>query len=139
MAARAPKKLASLTSPVKKKRVRSEEGQRAKRESDKRRSKTRITIGAAITKWQQVKKRYGIKTDPKMAFILLDRWVRQHRGQGCGADQRYPPPRSASPPNPARKTRRLTNVFYDSSYLRTKSESRPERPSLGRTSSTETR
>lgn len=75
MAAEAPKKSFNAISPVKKKRVRSEEGQRAKRESDKRRSKTRITIGAAITKWQQVKKQCGIKTDPKMAFILLDRWV----------------------------------------------------------------
>ncbi|XP_040891847.1 uncharacterized protein LOC121180472 isoform X4 [Toxotes jaculatrix] len=96
MAAEAPKKSVNTDSPVKKKRIRSEEGQRAKRESDKRRSKTRITIGAAITKWQQVKKQYGIKTDSKMAFILLD------------------------------------------SYLRTKSESRPERPSLERSSSTET-
>ncbi|XP_018520402.1 uncharacterized protein LOC108875766 isoform X2 [Lates calcarifer] len=93
MAPEAPK---TSDSPFGKKRIRSEEGQRAKRESDRRRSKTRITIGAAITKWQQVKKQYGIKTDPKMAFILLD------------------------------------------SYLRTKSESRPERPSLEKSSSTET-
>ncbi|XP_044047150.1 uncharacterized protein LOC122873898 isoform X3 [Siniperca chuatsi] len=94
MAPKAPQK--SVDSFVKTKRVRSEEGQRAKRESDKRRSKTRITIGAAISKWQQVKKQCSIKTDSKMAFILLD------------------------------------------SYLRTKAESRPERPTLERSSSTET-
>lgn len=73
MAPRSPQKSVSANSSVKKRRVRSEEGQQAKRESDKRRSKTRITIGAAITKWQQVKKQCGIKTDSKMAFILLDR------------------------------------------------------------------
>ncbi|XP_076585083.1 uncharacterized protein LOC143319765 isoform X2 [Chaetodon auriga] len=75
MAPGAPQK--SVTAHfVKKKRVRSEEGQRAKRESDKRRSKSRITIGAAITKWRQVKKQCGVKTDSKMAFILLDSYLR---------------------------------------------------------------
>ncbi|XP_041789787.1 uncharacterized protein LOC121604356 isoform X1 [Chelmon rostratus] len=75
MAPGAPQKSVTADS-LKKKRVRSVEGQRAKRESDKRRSKTRITIGAAITKWRQVKKQCGIKTDSKMAFILLDSYLR---------------------------------------------------------------
>ncbi|XP_071361364.1 uncharacterized protein [Trachinotus anak] len=130
MAPGAPKKSVNADSPVKKRRVRSEEGRRAKKESDRRRSKTRITIGAAITKWQQVKRRYGVKSDPKMALIPLDSCV-----SGAALHRRSDVNVAGASPLRRRSHVETCDV---SPYLRTRSGSRPEPPRPDRCSSAET-
>uniref|UniRef100_A0A8C2BLG3 Uncharacterized protein n=1 Tax=Cyprinus carpio TaxID=7962 RepID=A0A8C2BLG3_CYPCA len=43
----------------------------AKRESDRRRAKSRVNIGAAFDSWRELRSALGIKTDPELAFFLL--------------------------------------------------------------------
>ncbi|XDV27007.1 hypothetical protein PO909_030607 [Leuciscus waleckii] len=45
----------------------------AKIESDRRRAKTRVNIGAAFDSWRELRSALGIKTDPEQAFFLLQR------------------------------------------------------------------
>ena len=60
------------TQKKKKKKV-SAEARQAKRQSDRLRTKTRINIGRAFELWRDLRFVLGIKTDPELAFILLDR------------------------------------------------------------------
>lgn len=43
-----------------------------KRECDRIRNKTRINIGRAFEQWRQLRELKGFKSDPELAFFLLD-------------------------------------------------------------------
>ncbi|XP_057178347.1 uncharacterized protein LOC130546864 [Triplophysa rosa] len=60
-------------SPGGKKRTRTPEGTRAERERDTCHAKTRIDIGGAFPLWRKVGEQMGFKSDPEMAFFLLQR------------------------------------------------------------------
>ncbi|XP_077397618.1 uncharacterized protein LOC144033417 isoform X3 [Festucalex cinctus] len=47
---------------------------RSKLESERRRQKTRINIGAAFEKWRTLRSALGMKNDPQLALLLLERY-----------------------------------------------------------------
>ncbi|XP_078146342.1 uncharacterized protein LOC139921417 [Centroberyx gerrardi] len=56
-----------------KKRInRSEEGKRAKKESDRIRAKSRVNIGGALPRWKALKDEKGLRRDADVAQFLLD-------------------------------------------------------------------
>ncbi|XP_028971462.2 zinc finger protein 316 [Esox lucius] len=60
----------------KKIRFRSEESKSAKREADRRRSKTRVNIGAAAYPgWMKLKEQNGLNCDIDVAILLLDKYA----------------------------------------------------------------
>lgn len=61
------------TSVVEAKAPRNEQSLLAKRESDRVRGKTRINIGRAFERWREFRDLKGFRTDPELAFFLLDR------------------------------------------------------------------
>ncbi|XP_051543165.1 uncharacterized protein si:ch211-40k21.5 isoform X4 [Myxocyprinus asiaticus] len=73
------KRPASSTTPTttqtqsKTKKHLSTESRMAKRERDRDRAKTRVNIGRAFDSWRDLRSVLGIKTDPELAFFLLDR------------------------------------------------------------------
>ena len=50
----------------------SAEARQAKRQSDRLRTKTRINIGRAFELWRDLRFVLGIKTDPELAFFLIN-------------------------------------------------------------------
>ncbi|KAK7118687.1 hypothetical protein R3I94_022248 [Phoxinus phoxinus] len=68
-----------------------------KRESDKIRNKTRINIGRAFERWRQLRELKGFKSDPELAFFLLDT-VDRVCGEHLSQDQFSAPPRKRGRP-----------------------------------------
>ncbi|KAJ8377156.1 hypothetical protein SKAU_G00077360 [Synaphobranchus kaupii] len=60
------------SSPPKAKKMLSTEARLAKQRSDRNRAKTRVNIGRAFQKWRDLRVLLGMKTDPELAFFLLD-------------------------------------------------------------------
>ncbi|KAK7913199.1 hypothetical protein WMY93_013410 [Mugilogobius chulae] len=59
---------------VKKRRILSSATKRAKNESDRRRSRTRVNLAAAFEKWRALRTALGIKRDPQLALFLIRRY-----------------------------------------------------------------
>ena len=50
----------------------SDEEEKRKREADRARDRTRVTIGTAFTRWRELKDTFGYKFDSQLAIFLLD-------------------------------------------------------------------
>lgn len=66
-----PRKVPGVDAPVKKEIRRSAEGLKSKKESDRRRGQTRITIGVAFPRWRALKKEKRLRADTDVALLLL--------------------------------------------------------------------
>ncbi|XDV20591.1 hypothetical protein PO909_025901 [Leuciscus waleckii] len=62
--------LASVENPPKRKRSRSTE---ASRLWDKRRNKTRISIGVVFSRWRELRDKLGLDRDSALTYVLIDR------------------------------------------------------------------
>ncbi|XP_023268472.1 uncharacterized protein LOC111659697 isoform X1 [Seriola lalandi dorsalis] len=51
----------------------SDEVRKAKRECDRNRSKTRVNLGQAFTRWRELRSSRGLKRDIQLALFLLDK------------------------------------------------------------------
>ena len=58
--------------PKKQKKTMSDEAKKRKREADRARDRTRVTIGTAFTRWRELKDTFGYKFDSQLAIFLLD-------------------------------------------------------------------
>lgn len=61
------------TTVVKARPPRDDKSRLAKKESDRARGKTRINIGRAFERWRHFRELKGCKSDPELAFFLLDK------------------------------------------------------------------
>ncbi len=62
--------------PDKKESRQSEKGLQSKKESNRWRGQTQITIGVAFPRWRALKEEKGLKADTDVALVLLDRFVK---------------------------------------------------------------
>ncbi|XP_071361365.1 uncharacterized protein [Trachinotus anak] len=58
----------------------SAEAKEAKRESDRNRGETRVRPGRAFTRWRELRKSRGFKSDIQLASFLLDHYLRTRSG-----------------------------------------------------------
>ena len=49
-----------------------EEAKKSKKESDKRRGKTRVNLSQAFKRWRELRDQRGFKTHVQLAFFLMD-------------------------------------------------------------------
>uniref|UniRef100_A0A3Q1EGL5 Uncharacterized protein n=1 Tax=Acanthochromis polyacanthus TaxID=80966 RepID=A0A3Q1EGL5_9TELE len=57
------------------KRKRTEQSLKAKRLSDRQRSKRKVHLGQAFQRWREFREQKGFKSDAGLAVLLIDRYV----------------------------------------------------------------
>ncbi len=68
-----PLQTTAYTAKTKKRNKSLEEKQAKKKELDRARDKSRISIGTAFQRWRELRDLKGFKTDTELATFLLDR------------------------------------------------------------------
>nr|XP_043903001.1 uncharacterized protein LOC122782635 [Solea senegalensis] len=92
-------KVSTVEPTVKKKPKRTAEGIKSKRESDRRRRQTRVTLGVAFPRWRALKAESGLRADTDFALLLMDsyeRYMKVLASVKAEGNLQAPPPPSQS-------------------------------------------